>query len=128
MYQRKRNNKYILPTAVYNHTIWQIRDYKRLKEALALIPQESPDPPDGMPKSSGFTSDPVYDKVSRMEDIRRVLDAIEKEMEQIPSEYRRGVWENIQSQKRFPDDADRSTYGRYKSKFVYGVAIRLNYI
>lgn len=128
MYQRQKNNRYILPTAVYNHTIWQIRDYKRLKEALALIPHESPLPPDGMPRSQGFTGDPTYNKVVKMEDIRRVTDAIETELERIPSEYRKGVWESIQDRKRFPQDADRTTYGRYKSQFVYGVAVRLNYI
>lgn len=128
MYQRTKNNKYILPTAVYNHTIWQIRDYRRLKEALAAIPQESPAPPDGMPKAQGATSDPVYAKVAKMEDIRRVIDAIETELKAIPPEYRKGVWESIQERKRFPNDADRSTYGRYKSKFVFGVAQRLNYI
>mgnify|MGYP003471714059 FL=1 len=128
MYQRRKNNKYILPNAVYNHTIWQIRDYKRLKQALALIPQESPAPPDGMPQAQGFTGDPVYQKVAKMEDIRKVTDAIEQELLQIPKEYRQGVWESITERKRFPDDADRSTYGRYKSKYVYSVAVRLNYL
>lgn len=128
MYQRKKNNKYILPNAVYNHTIWQIRDYKRLKQALTLIPQESPNPPDGMPTAKGFTGDPVYQKIAKMEDIRKVTDAIEQELLQIPKEYRKGVWESIQDRRRFPDDADRSTYGRYKSKYVYSVAVRLNYL
>lgn len=127
-YQRQKNNKYILPTAVYNHTIWQIRDYRRLKEALEAIPQESPAPPDGMPKAQYATGDPVYAKVAKMETIRHVVDAIEEELKAIPQEYRRGVWESIQERKRFPDDADRTTYGRYKSRFVYGVASRLNYV
>lgn len=128
IYQRQKNNRYILPNAVYNHTIWQIRDYRRLKEALELIPHESPDPPDGMPRASGFTSDPTYEKVAKMQAIRMVTDAIEDELLKIPAEYRKGVWESIQDRKRFPDDADRSTYGRYKSKYVYCVANRLNYI
>ena len=127
-YQRQKNNKYILPTAVYNHTIWQIRDYRRLKEALAAIPQESPEPLDGMPRGRGGVGDPVYAKAVKMAAIRRVVDAIESELKAIPSEYRRGVWESIQERKRFPNDADRSTYGRYKSKYVYSVAVRLNYI
>jgi hypothetical protein len=128
MYQRQKNNKYILPQAVYNHTIWKIRDYKRLKAAHAAILQESPAPPDGMPRAQGFTGDPTFEKVRKMEDIRRVTDVIEQELKAIPPEYRKGIWDNIQEQKRFPDDADRSTYGRYKSRFVYGVATRLNYV
>lgn len=128
IYQRKKNNKYLLPTAVYNHTIWQIRDYKRLKETLAVIPQESPAPPDGMPKAKGAVSDPIYAKMLKIETIRRVTDAIEESLLLIPPEYRKGVWESVTERKRFPDDADRSTYGRYKSKFIYGVATKLNYI
>ena len=128
IYQRKKNNKYILPTAVYNHTIWQIRDYKRLKTALSLIPQESPAPPDGMPSAQGFTGDPTFEKAAKMEDIRRVTNAIEQELLMVPQEYRKGIWESITERKRFPDDADRTTYGRWKSKYVYGVAKRLNYL
>jgi hypothetical protein len=81
-----------------------------------------------MPQAQGFTGDPVYQKVAKMEDIRKVTDAIEQELLQIPKEYRQGVWESITERKRFPDDADRSTYGRYKSKYVYSVAVRLNYL
>lgn len=127
-YQRQKNNRYILPAAVYNHTIWQIRDYKRLRETIALIPQESPAPPDGMPTAQGFTGDPTYQKAEKIEQIRRVTDIIEDELLNIPPEYRRGVWESIVERKRFPDDADRTTYGRYKSKYIYSVAVRLNYI
>ena len=46
-YQRKRNNKYILPYAAYHQTVWQIRDYYRLKEEAQAILDESPPPPDG---------------------------------------------------------------------------------
>lgn len=99
-----------------------------MKTALALIPQESPAPPDGMPTAQGFTGDPTFEKTAKMEDIRRVTDAIEQELLMVPPEYRKGIWESITDRKRFPDDADRTTYGRWKSKYVYGVAKRLNYI
>lgn len=106
IYQRQRKNKYILPTAVYNHTIWQIRDYRRLKEALVILPPDD----------------------EAVDGIKRITDVIEAGINEVPAEYRRGVWDSIQERKRFPLDADRSTYGRYKAMFVRYVAERLNYV
>ena len=47
-YQRKKT-KYSLPTAVYHQTLWQIRDYYRLRELRDEILGSSAGPPDGMP-------------------------------------------------------------------------------
>lgn len=98
MYQRK-NRKYTLPTAVYNATVWQIRDYYRLKEAF----------------------DSADDKTI-MCNVKTVLDGIEDAIERIPQEYRKGVWDNIMFQSAYPLDASRATYGRYKTSFIYDVA------
>ena len=98
MYQRK-TRKYTLPTAVYNATVWQIRDYYRLKEAF-----------DGA------------DDKSIMVDVKTVIDGIDNAMEHIPEEYRKGVWDNIMFQSAYPLDASRATYGRHKSAFIFEVA------
>ena len=95
MYQR--SGKYMLPKAVYNHTVWQIRDYDRLKDL-----------------------DNDY--------ARHVVGAIDECLQGIPEEYRCGVWRNIQYRQRFPDDAGRATYGRYKSKYIHSVAKKLGYV
>lgn len=128
-YQNKRASKYILPHTVYHLTLWRIRDYYRLKElvndtantATAIrydkdSVQTSPSP------------DMVFNaaiKISKSEDIIRAVDSAKAE---IPAEYQAGVWNSIHFGQAFPCDASRSTYALYKSKFIYAVAEKLNYI
>ena len=126
-YQR-RKDKYILPTAVYHQTLWQIRDYHRLREEYAAVAEERPGPSDGMPRGKGGTSDPTFQKAVKLEQIGRVLSAIDTAKAMIPDEYREGVWRSVMYREPYPIDADRTTYSRWKSKFVYTVAEKLNFI
>lgn len=119
-YQRK-TGKYILPGNVYMQTIYQIRDYNRLKEEADRILEESKAPPDGQPKQSGASSD-IERKVVRRDKLLHIVDTIDRAIELLPEEYRQGVWDNVMDHKAFPKDADRRTYGRYKSLFVFTVA------
>lgn len=120
-YQRQKGNRYILPRTLYHQTIWQIRDYYRLKEEADAILEESPPPPDGQPHGTNI-GDQVASKAIRRETMLATVRVIEREKQLIPGEYRDGVWNNILFGTAYPNDADRSTYGRYKSKFVYSVA------
>ena len=124
-YQRKKNNRYVLPRALYNQTIWQIRDYYRLKEEYESIPEErkSVMDLDGMPHGSP-SHDGIEKKIIRMERLKRIIDIVESEKEGIPEEYRQGVWSNILYRTPYPKGADRSTYGRWKSRMIYNVALR----
>lgn len=124
-YQRQKGNKYILPRAVYNQTLWIIRDYQRMKEEAQAILVESPAPPDGMPKGTG-TGDEVFRKAMERDDYIMKIRAIDKSLALIPAEYRKGVWNNITRYDRYPSDASRSTYAEQKSKFVFAVAVELN--
>ena len=126
-YQKKRD-KYILPAAVYHQTLWQIRDYNRLKDLYDSVAEERPAPSDGMPHGSGSKSDPTFQKAVKLQEIGRIIKAIEDSRDQIPEEYRRGVWMSVMYRYPFPLDAGRATYGRWKSRFVYGVAVALHFI
>lgn len=121
-YQRKKG-KYILPDAVYHQVLWQIRDYYRLKDEAEAILVESPPPPDGLPHGDP-DPDGVLKKAMRRMDLTRITDLIEDELSKIPTEYRRGVWVNILYRTAFPDDADRTTYARHKSRMIYNLAER----
>lgn len=127
LYQRQKNNKYILPSALYNKTIWQIRDYYRLKEVGNDIIYQQGIQYTGMPKGNSL-GDPTFQKAEKLAKVSDVIHAVEEAYEQIPPEYRKGVWDNIQFRSPYPLDADRRTYGRYKSRFVYMVARKLDYI
>lgn len=121
-YQRKKT-KYLLPAPVYFKTVWEIRDYHRMKEMAQAILEESAPPADGMPHGSP-SPDGVFNKASRRMYYTMILDIIDDELAKIPKEYRQGVWNNILYKMAFPTDADRSTYARYKSRMIYNVAQR----
>ena len=122
-----KKGKYILPTSVYHQTIWIIRDYDRIVSELSDMMLASPAPPDGQPKGSSI-SDEVFAKTKRRDEYTAKKLAIEHGLEKVPEEYRRGVWDNIQMRKAFPHDAGRSTYSKWKSRFIYEVAVKMNFI
>lgn len=119
--------KYRLPREVYHQTLWVIRDYSRMKAEEDAIIFESPAPPDGQPHGTA-TLDETFSKAARREERIRKTRAIETALEIVPEEYRRGVWDSVQEQKAFPLDADRSTYSRWKSRFIWEAANRLGIV
>lgn len=123
-YQPKKN-KYILPNALYNQILWQIRDYYRIKDEYNSIPEEmkSPSDNDGLPHGSP-SFDGMDKKIIRMDRLRAWIEVIEVERNEIPIEYRSGVWDHIMYRKPYPDVADRSTFSRYKSRLIYNIAVR----
>lgn len=123
-YQRKKNNKYILPTAVYHQTLWIIRDYYRMKEEANAILTESSSALDGMPHGDR-SEDVVTKKAIRREKLVAKISAIDAALSDIPPEYRMPIWKNILYGTPYPTYADRTTYGRNKSRFVSRVAERL---
>ena len=124
-YQPKKS-KYILPRAVYHSTLWIIRDYSRMVECVNDVILSSP-APDGMPKGSNI-SDPTAMKAMSLPAVTGRIRAIEEAKRDIPEEYMKGIWNNIQYGSPFPDDAHRVTYSKYKSKYVFSVAKSLNMV
>ena len=124
-YQRQKNNKYILPRAVWNQTIWAIRDYYRLKEEADSIILSSPSP-DGAPGKAG-PGDPTYAKAVKRERLVKRVDIIDQSLTKIPQEYRKGVWNNVMYGSRYPADAHRNTYSMWKSRYVFTVAKKMGF-
>ena len=120
-YQRQKNNKYVLPSAVWHQAIWIIRDYYRLQSAASNVLCSTPNKNDVVVKKSG-TSDEVLTKAIQREYALNKVRIIDNALLLIPKEYRSGIWDNVMLRAPFPNDADRTTYGRYKSIFVYKVA------
>lgn len=116
------NNRWVLPEDVYRQTLWFIRGYYRRQEEANSILEESPAPADGQPHG-GSSSDPVGQKAERRLALTRSNDIIDKAKSRIPSEYREAVWQNLLFRTPYPVYADRHTYGRYKSKLIYMVAV-----
>lgn len=125
-YSRKRG-KYTLPGTVYMKTIYQIRDYPRLKQNICDVIEESPDPGE-VHVAGGKQRSVTESKAIRISDDGMIVDAIDRAAESIPEEYRSGVWNNVVAGEPYPLDASRSTYGMHKARFVYLVAKNLGWI
>lgn len=128
-YQRKINNRYKLPKAIYHQTLWIIRDYERVKRQLenALNCSNSNKDINSFIQTNR-TSNPILNEVIKRDKYFNYVKIIEKSLNVIPTEYQKGVWDNITKYKAYPLNADRSTYGRYKSKFIHEVAERFDLI
>lgn len=124
-----RSGKYKLPGTVYLQTIWTIRDYFRFKSELGETTILHGIDYGGM-HSSNSIGDPTYNAAVKRADSRagKVVAAVEGAIEQIPAEYRRGVWRSVMFREPYPIDADRTTYSRHKQRFVGMVAVKLGYI
>lgn len=128
-YQRVKNNKYQLPSTVYHKTIWTIRDYYRVKESLNDLADTSTGIAYDKDKvQTSGNSDMTFNAALRYGDAKKIVDVIEEARRMMPDEYQQGVWNNLLFCNAFPPDANRSTYGRVKSKFIHDVAEGLNYI
>jgi hypothetical protein len=125
-YQRQKNNKYILPRAVYNQTIWRIRDYYRLKESADDMIMASAGA-DGMPRGSGI-SNTTASTAEKREKYMNDVSIIESELKALPKEYQKGVWNSIMFGESYPLDAARQTYSTYKSQFIFNVANKFNVV
>ena len=128
-YQRQRNNKYLLPNTVYNKTLWTIRDYYRVKETLNSLADTSAGIAYDKDKvQTSSNPDTVFNAAVRYGDAKHIVNIIDHARANMPKEYQQGVWNNILFHSRFPLDADRSTYGRVKSRFIYDVAEGMGFV
>lgn len=126
-YQPYKNNKYLLPKPLYRMTLAFIRDHSRKVTEYNQIMEESPLPPDGQPKGTVKGNPTERDGIRRAE-LRDAILAVDTALEDIPQEYRKGVWLNITEYKRYPDDADPRTYRTYKQRFIWYVAHNMFWI
>lgn len=125
-YQTK-HSKNILPRAVYMKTVYQIRDYHRLKENLQDTLDEQPAP--RQPSVSGTKKGSVVEtKAIKRERDYDIVKGIDEAIETIPEEYRHGVWQAVMYNSPYPEDAALSTYSRYKAEFIVMVAYNLGFI
>lgn len=113
--------RYKLPYETYKRAIWTIKDYPRRKAEYEEILEASPPPLDGAPRGTAL-ADSTAKKAIKLSEISKELTAVEKGLEVVPEEYRKGVWEAIVNREPFPQGAHFTTYKRWKQRYVYNVA------
>lgn len=125
-YQRKRNNPYRLPHNLYMRALYMIRDYDRIKADRQDVFFASP-ASDGQPRGNSITST-TENKAVRLARLSEECEAVERALNHIPTEYRKGVFDNICYGSSYPSAADYSTYARWRQRFIYWVAAHMGQI
>ncbi len=110
-----------LPTAIGNQVLWLVKDYDRMKTEYDNAIWDSPGPPDGQPRARN-NADPTSREAMKRAVLFQKIEAVEQAKLEIPEEYREGVWNNLLYKTPYPQNADRVTYWREKSKFMRRVA------
>lgn len=116
-YQRQKNNPYKLPHNLYMRMLYTVRDYERIKAEREEIMH-----------GEYYGRNPTESRGIRLASMVASCDAVDKALQEIPKEYRNGVWCNVCYQKPYPIDAGEATYARYRGKFLYMVAKNLGEI
>lgn len=126
-YQREYKNPYWMRKALYYEVLWIIRGYNDLKKEYNDRIDEGMSPGSETPGGkTNSTGDPTGMKAIKLTVISEQIRAIEKARLVIPFQYMEGIWNNIQDGVPYPRDADRHTYGRWKSRYIWEVAKNLN--
>jgi len=116
IYKPKESEKWI-PHNLYMSIIYQIRDYDRQKAEL-----------DAFRESADRGHNPTERKGIKIVQMGRTVSAIEHALEDIPEEYRVGVWEHIVKGTPYPDYASNATWRRQKLAFVQFIGENLGYL
>ena len=124
-YQVKRSNPFWLPKAVYYQALYAVRDYDRLCGEYQDILYSSAPSADGQPRGTKI-GNPTDQKAERLIEVSEKLDAIERALEHVPEEYRKGVFDNVRKNSAYPYIAGRETWGRHRRRFLYHVAKNLH--
>lgn len=127
-YQPKKS-KYSIPQDAYNTTLWIIRGYHRFVDivrfesnTMKAIEYDK----DHVQSSNDI--DTTFNAAVKIASCKEKIKAIETARDDIPTEYRQGVWENVLYHNRYPDDAAERTYSTYRSRFIREVAELLDIV
>lgn len=126
-YQRKVNNPYYLPKTLYRRVLSVIRDYDRQVEEIQDVLYGTADR-DGVAVAGGMPGKPTENAAVRLAQYENDTEAVEQALLKIPEEYRKGVFDNIRYREKFPDTAAYRTWLRWRQKFVWYVAEKLNLV
>lgn len=122
-YQRKKNNPYKLPHNLRMRMLYLVRDYERIKSERADILYSSP-VNDGQPHNG--LSNPTEIKGIKLAVLENECSAVERALEGIPEEYRKGIMDNICYGAPYPYTAHRNTYSYWRTRMLNAVAKNLN--
>ena len=107
--------------------LWLIRDYHNIKAKVEDMDGFSSGSSDGGPRST-VPHSTTQDLAVRRAELSWQLDVVDKAIEAVPAEYRKGIWDSILFHARYPETATLRTWKRWRQRFVYMVALYAGFI
>lgn len=107
--------------------LWLVRDYPNIKHRLDLLDGYGTGQGDGQPKARTPRS-PVEGLAIKRAALSDQLKPVDLAFEEIPEEYRAGLWSAIVERKRYPDYAAPITWKRQRQKLLWHVAYFAGYL
>lgn len=113
-----------LPREVYYQCIWIVKDLRRIEKLAARLVDRSSFADDEivlfMDETGGMQ------RLDVLEEAARKRECIYAALETVPEEYREAIIENIVDLKLYDDNAHSNTYKKWKQRFIYELAGKLN--
>lgn len=125
-YNPLKPKEYHLEQSLYLRVLHTVRDYPRMIEKVNEVLYGGGNN-DGMPKSSDVGK-PTEKKAIAIAETQDTLNAIDKALKQIPIEYRQHIFDNVVHKIKYPDFADKTTWSRWRMRFLYFVAVNLDLV
>lgn len=122
-YNPQKPKEYHLERSLYLRVLHTVRDYPRMQRQIDEI-LYSGGASDGLPKSARIST-PTENKAIAIAVINDTIDAIDSALSVVPDEYRIHIFKNVVYGIAYPDFADRSTWSRWRVRFLYRVAVNL---
>lgn len=124
--QPNKNNTYYLPNTLYRRILSIVRDYDRRCAERETVLYGTGNFEEGMPRCSE-PGHPVERAAIKLTQIEQEIIAVDRALDQIPSEYARYIFDNVRYGQPYPlDYAARNTWSRWRSRFLYFVAKNMN--
>jgi len=111
---------YKLPKEVYMQTLWFVRTYPRMKEELSAQIGRS-HKMDGQPRGTQ-PGDPTAATAIQCAELSAKIAAVDRALQEIPEEYRSGIFQNVVYRIPYPSYAAPNTWKQYRRRFLFRVA------
>lgn len=130
-HQQKSLKRFLLPEAVFRQAYWAMRDMNRMKAELTRLNEER----DVIASGTGILSNQSFG-TSTISDITgnravkiahlssRIL-AIEAAFDEIPEEYRQGLWDKNVENLGYSASAHANTWKKWQQVLMFHVARNL---
>ncbi len=130
-YQQRTLKRFLLPEAVFKQAYWAMRDMNRMKGELERLNEERDVIASGgrilsnLSFSTNTISDITGNRAVKIAHLSSRILAIEAAFDEIPEEYRQGLWDKNVENLGYSGDAHANTWKKWQQILMFHIARNL---